>query len=172
MDKPNMIQNENSNASNVSCDLTKLQIAQSLRDYHHKALWEEEKHFMWFVSIIMSVDVLLITTDKLDCTLKGFLILLASAIGAIVCLIALRVIRSESCNFQIALYRFIDEHNKCFSKKLGQVDPDKSNKSYAELFKDMIRGRVTIRDSFQLLFCLFFLLFLAVEAVLGFYMLQ
>lgn len=147
-------------ASSGSCDPTKLQIAQSLRDYHHKALWEEEKHFTWLVSIIFTANVLLLTTDKLNLINRFLLIFLVSLIGLVICLIAFQVVRSESRNFQVALGRFIIEHNKCFENpRLPEVSMADPNRRPLDLILSGLRGQVSIRDSFQLVFVLFFLLF-------------
>ncbi|MGD0946813.1 MAG: hypothetical protein ABSA52_05225 [Candidatus Binatia bacterium] len=102
-------------------DSKRLEIALALRDFHHKALWEEEKHFTWLVSIILSADVLLVTTSKLGVVFRSFLMLVVSLLGMDVCWIGQQVVRAESRNFQIALHRFIAQHNVYFDQpKLPQ----------------------------------------------------
>jgi hypothetical protein len=141
-------------------DLTQLQIAQSIRDYHHKALWEEEKHFSWFLSIIFSLNVILITSEKLTPGSKGRLILFVSVVGVLICLIALRVVRNESANFQHALHRFNSQYNHCFVEpKQPEVSAANPNKTYIRLVLAALSGRASIRDAFQLLFLVFFVVF-------------
>jgi hypothetical protein len=43
-----------------------LKFAQQLREYHHKALWEEEKHFTWLLSIILAAQAAVLTAKGSD----------------------------------------------------------------------------------------------------------
>lgn len=146
-------------------DLTKLQIAQTLRDYHHKALWEEEKHFMWFVSIFLSADLLLATTDKLTTSAKGAFIALVSTLGTVICLVGLRVLRKEGQYFQDALLRFVNQHNICFQDVPLNLPRRAANKPVRLLLLDALHGKASVRDTFQSLFCLFLLVFVIAAAV-------
>jgi hypothetical protein len=146
----------------VACNLTRLQIAQSIRDFHHKGLWEEEKHFTWLVSIIFSAIIFLITNDKLMPFDKSILVMFVSFIGIIISLIGLKVFIAESINFQIALHRFIIEHNACFiDNKLIIIPRYIDNKTFFRLVYDFIRGRTSIREAFQLLLASFCIIFVA-----------
>ena len=156
-------------AQSVPCDLAKLQVAQSLRDYHHKALWQEETHFTWLVSIVFSADILLATTDKLSTIEKLLLMLGVSLVGVVLSLIGLRVLRSESDNFQVALHRLIIEHNRCFQyAPLPEVPASSQNKNPIRLMVLGLLWRVSIRESFQLVLILFCLIFVLITIATGY----
>ncbi|HHT9107755.1 MAG TPA: hypothetical protein ACFYEF_04845 [Candidatus Wunengus sp. YC63] len=164
-----MTDDKETGSSPMPCDFTKLQIAQSLRDYHHKALWEEEKHFTWLVSIIFSADILLATNDKIGTIEKSLLIFLVSLIGVAVSGLAWRVLRNESNNFQVALSRFIIQHNRCFRHpQLPEVGAYSTNKTLFKLLILGLLGRVSTRDSFQLIFVFFILLFILATGIAGY----
>jgi hypothetical protein len=95
--------------------------------------------------------------------------LLVSVVGVLVCLIALRVVRNESANFQKALYRFNSQYNHCFGEpKQPEVSAANPNHTYLRLVLTVLSGRASIRDSFQLLFLVFLVVFVGVAlAALG-----
>jgi hypothetical protein len=142
-------------STETSTGLTKLQVAQGIRDYHHSALWEEEKHFTWFISIILSAALILITNDKVSLPLKVLLVFLVSLIGGIISLIALRVVRNESQNFQNSLIRLNDCLNRCFDDFKVPAPPERANKTYYGLVLAVLRGQCSIRDAFQFIFVVF-----------------
>lgn len=43
-------------------DIEKLKMAFTIRDSHHKSLWEEEKHFTWWLSILLSAQIVIYNT--------------------------------------------------------------------------------------------------------------
>jgi hypothetical protein len=142
--------------------LTKLQIAQSIRDFHHNALWEEEKHFTWLVSILITAMLLVFTNDKVTDTMRGVAVLVLSLAGLFISATALVVLRRESLNFQTALHRFVRQHNQCFPDIQLEIPATANpNKSFLRLAVGTFRRGSYIRDAFQRLFifafCLFFI---------------
>ena len=97
-------------------NLNRLEFAKGLREYHHKAIWEEEKHFTWLVSIILSLQVIVYTNDKICEQNKCLLILGLSFIGFIFCCLFLIVIRREGYFFHKALALFVKEYNTDISQ--------------------------------------------------------
>ncbi len=76
------------------------------------------------------------------------------------------MVRNESANFQVALHRFNSHYNRCFSEpKLSEVSASNPNKGYIRLVLEALRGRASTRDSFQLLFLLFFFVFATIICV-------
>jgi|SRR5713101_7433370 len=80
-----------------------LDIAEARRRYHHNALWEEQKHFAWWVSLIFPALVFVQSTASLTRETKLFLIFIASGFGVVVSAIALRAIRREGVEFGVTL---------------------------------------------------------------------
>lgn len=145
-------------------DITKLQFVQSIRAYHHAALWEEEKHFTWLNSLIFSAQLFLLTSSSEKIPVRFPLIVVVSLLGISTSLVALRVIRKESEYFLSALSRFVEEHNLVFqdtNRALPSV-PVSANKSYPKLIISFFLGRVGVRDAFQVVFLTFGAAFLAV----------
>jgi hypothetical protein len=63
----------------------RLQVARAMRDSHHRALWEEEKHFTWLLSIVLTADaVLLFRSAGLPEPDRSLAIGVASTLGALV----------------------------------------------------------------------------------------
>jgi len=147
--------------------LDRLRSAHAFREFHHKALWEEEKHFTWLNSIILSVQVLLLTSDKVDERSKAPLMIVVSVVGVVLSLIAYGVLRRESRNFHDTLATFNDAHFAVFGGY--RRDPGKAaNKPTLSLLWTVVKFKANIRDSFQfvcLLFCLAFATILVVFLV-------
>jgi hypothetical protein len=136
-------------------DIARLQFAQSIRVFHHAALWEEEKHFTWLNSLILSAQLLLFNSEKIPFKFRFSLILVVSLLGVLASRIALRVIRKEGEYFCNALNRFVDEHNSIFPDKQLPPAPTPPNKSYPTLLKSFLLGQVGVRDAFQVVFLAF-----------------
>ncbi|PWB70908.1 hypothetical protein C3F09_08515 [candidate division GN15 bacterium] len=143
-----------------SFSIDRLRIAQEIRDYHHKALWEEEKHFTWFLSILLSSIALITTTDKIEPHPKIICAGVLSLLGVLISLLALRVVRNESRNFQVALHRFVACYNQVFPDiPLPMVGATEQAKSMPKRLQAALRGDVSTREAFQWVFRLFLLVF-------------
>jgi hypothetical protein len=141
-------------------DLEKLRILYSLREYFHKALWEEEKHFTWLLSLIATGQATLLANAV---PLQNRLLLLGvlSGLGLVITLLALKVVRAESDNFQQLLWRFVRVYNQLFYPK----EPDseerfrepgrEANSPYRTLVNLSWTGKLKIRDAFQCIYLVF-----------------
>ena len=141
-------------------DLKRLEFANDLRGLHHASLWEEEKHFTWLNSLILSAQVFLLTSEKISPHLRLYLAI-GTALGGLICSgMALLVIRKESEYFNIALKQFVMEYNAVFSDGPLNPAPENANKTLRELLLGIFRPRtLRVRDAFQLLFIGFMVVF-------------
>ena len=76
-----------------------LRIAEDRRWHHHTALWEEEKHFTWWIALIFPALVFVHTNRELTSNSRLVLTLAGTAFGVLVSVIALRVFRREGESF-------------------------------------------------------------------------
>ena len=89
-------------------DLDKLQVAHLLRDFHHKSLWEEEKHFTWLCSILLSGQIVLLNSDKIAPHDRATVVLILGVVGVVLAIAAMRVIVLEGRAFDEASDRFVE----------------------------------------------------------------
>jgi len=143
-------------------DVKRLEIAHNIREFHHKSLWEEEKHFTWWVSIVLSAQILIYTSNSLCNQSKLIFIFIASLVGIFLCIIAFRVLRREGEYFHTALSRFVKEYNSIYTTSPLPDVPEKANKNIRELIKSFLTCKIGVRDSFQLLFLLFIVIFVGI----------
>lgn len=139
-----------------------LRIAQQIREYHHKALWEEEKHFLWLNSIILAAQAAILTKSITEVPYHTILLISLAAIGLLFALIALRVIRREGVFFVDANKIFVAQYNMVFSTHKLPVPSGVPNKSIYLLPFFLFSQKLSIRDAFQLVL----LVFAIVNAVL------
>ncbi|MBI2899260.1 MAG: hypothetical protein HYY17_03690 [Planctomycetes bacterium] len=158
-----------------------LPVAQDIRKYHHNALWEEEKHFTWWISILISVMIFVYASKQMDGLSKGFILMFGSFFGMVLSYFGLRCIRKEGRYFREAL----ETVNRLYDR-LGLIQDERSPlvpKEYTphqdfaavrnsankplwklpgmvilSLKKDDVMG---IRDYFQLVFLMACVLFIA-----------
>lgn len=143
-------------------DVKRLEIAHNIREFHHKSLWEEEKHFTWFVSIVLSTQILIYTSNSLCNQSKLIFIFIAFLVGIFLCITAFRVLRKEGEYFHNALSRFVKEYNSIYTTSPLPDVPEKSNKNIRELIKLFLTCKIGVRDSFQFLFLFFILIFVGI----------
>jgi len=79
-----------------------LRFAQQLREYHHGALWEEEKHFLWLNSILLAAQAAVFNAalngDGLigpELKPRDVVLIVLGGLGLVLSIIALRVVRRE-----------------------------------------------------------------------------
>lgn len=79
-----------------------LQVAEARRRYHHNALWEEQKHFTWWVALIVPavVGLHLQGPDMLSHAQKAGLMVTGCALGIVIACIAIYVISREAKSFR------------------------------------------------------------------------
>jgi hypothetical protein len=148
----------NSNNTSPACDnsLDRVSFAFKDKEYHHRAIWEEEKHFTWFISILLSAIVLIFVSPNIGYSAKCTLIIMGSLLGISICLTALAVIRREGEYFFQALKIYVEEYNKAYPEYSLQSLKDRANKPLTQLFRSIFKRTVSIRDRFQIIFVIFF----------------
>ena len=161
-------------------DLSRLQAALDFRRFHHDSIWEEQKHFSWLISIILSGALVAFASDQFSPSAKAVIVLTASALGFLFSLTAFRIQRREGVLFTIAQQAFVREWNAQFpdnellmprgdgnfGKDAPTHDSGKSpaNRGPVRLIFLGVTGRAGVRDYFQLLFLFFALAFVALGA--------
>jgi hypothetical protein len=91
-----------------------LKLTHDLKKYYHAALWEEEKHYTWFIATILGANILTVLGGGISVSLKPILVILLSFLGLVVSRIAYKVISKECEYFQIALFRTAQAENAVF----------------------------------------------------------
>ena len=171
-------------------DLFKLlEIAEARRRYHHNALWEEEKHFTWWVALILTALVALVTSPSIAPCTKSQLLLAGSFLGFVLSRIAWAVIRYEGvafaetmqiCNrasYLLGLFseaRAVNEPAVSVSELAPRYYPitcfekvkNTANKSRWAVARGIFQmSGHGVRDSFQLVFVISALVFMVVYAL-------
>jgi hypothetical protein len=153
--------------------------ATSQRISHHgNLLWEEEKHYTWWVYVVIGAMLYLLLSPQVWGCLRLYLIVIVSLFGIVVSCIGLRVIRVEGVQFCDALRlqdKILEAMNLSEIRECKHVRRA-ANKGLCELttsfFKTMLRTdkldadkKVGIRDCFQVTLMLAVLLFILLDLV-------
>jgi hypothetical protein len=139
-------------------DPAKLDLAIKIREYHHNAIWEEQKHFTWLISIILSAQLLVLTSDKFRASGK-VLVVVGSVVGILLAMTGFRVQRREGSYFRNANANFVEEHNALYPHMQLPLPSQKANKNIFVLVLSFFTGKSGIRDYFQFLFLCFIVIF-------------
>jgi hypothetical protein len=75
--------------------LDAFKFAQQFREYHHRALWEEEKHFTWLLSIVLAAQAAVLTAKGADLPARSPLLVALALVGIAFVVVALVVVRRE-----------------------------------------------------------------------------
>jgi hypothetical protein len=175
-----------SHGEEVKIDLQKmLDTFEARRRYHHNALWEEEKHFTFLVSLIVpALAAVFVATGTLRIEERLAIIMAGSALGALVSYFGLTVVRRESVSF----LETVQICNR-ITAKLGEAKErggvelpayrisgyeqinDTANHSSCELLHRIGKpSALGVRDCFQLVFLVMISLFVGAYAVAGIYL--
>lgn len=170
-------------AGQVNIDLHRLlDTFEARRRYHHAALWEEEKHFTWLVSIIVPALAAILVTGFLRMEERLPIIMVGSALGGFVSCIGLTVVRRESVSFLETLQVCNRITAKLASGKGGVELPTYSvvpfeearngaNHPYGYLIKNICHpSNLGVRDCFQLVFLVMAILFSSIFVVACLYL--
>ncbi len=157
-----------------------LAIASERLRRHHNSLWEEEKHYSWWIYIIFAGLIFLYINQSLALSNKLTLIILGTLFGIFISLIGYNVVRRESEYFHEA-FQIYDRTTKALGldqpmPTLGDSDltslvrpvnvkdfnsvKSQANKSLRQLIIGASRRKLGIRDCFQLTFVTMALLFI------------
>jgi hypothetical protein len=138
-----------------SASVEALKIAQQLREYHHHALWEEEKHFTWIHSIIVAAQAAILTKNSSEFHARGHVVITLAAIGIVLVVVALRVLRREGAFFVDAQKRFVEFFNDAFPQKMLPIPSAKPNRSILAIPFLLLSRNLAVRDAFQLVLIVF-----------------
>lgn len=145
-------------------DIEHYKLTSGLRSHFHDALWEEEKHYTWLISVLLGAIVLV--TVRLEVgteELKLLIVFGLSYMGGIFSKIAFNVINEECKYFQIAFHRHVKAENKIFPTDSCPI-PSSSwepKRSWHLLWLLIFTGqRLGVRGNFLATFILFDKVFL------------
>jgi hypothetical protein len=131
--------------------LARVELAMQLRDFHHKGIWEEQKHFTWLISILLSGAVVALSTGSFDESERSWLLLIIGAVGLVVTYVAVRIQSIEGESFNGAHQTFKTEFTRVFPDH--EWPPPRPPK--ARGVKRLVQPPAGVRDHFRLLFWVF-----------------
>lgn len=143
-------------------DIARLDMAHRIRHSNYNSIWEQQKHFTWLISIILSAQAVILASVKLDSTDKLIVLCVGSLLGIITSIIAFRVQRIEGIYFSRASEVYAEEYRAVYPYAEAPHRSQKPNKAVSSLVTSVIRGRAGVRDHFQLLFLAFAAVFLGI----------
>jgi hypothetical protein len=150
--------------SDIMAEIAKLDLARELQHTHYNSLWEEQKHFTWLISIILSAQAIVLAGTSLDSTGKQMIISVASLVGILISITGYRAQRLESIYFRQANQLFVRLYNSVYPDAPTSYNLLNTNKPLPRLIKATLTGRAGIRDQFQFLFLAFTVIFIAIAA--------
>ena len=158
----------NAQYQRAESDLAKLDIAFRIWAHHHNSIWEEQKHFMWLISIVLSAQLLVLTSNAVPQPGRTVLAVTGSLVGVLLALTGLSVQRREGFYFWKASAQLFVEYNEIFrDRPMGNLPPS-PNKTLISLVVAFFTGRAGVRDSFQVLFLCFMLVFFLLPMIAAF----
>jgi hypothetical protein len=146
----------------IMAEIAKLDLARELQHTHYNSIWEEQKHFTWLISIILSAQAVVLAGTSLDSTGKQVIISVASLAGILIAITGYRAQRLESIYFRQANQLFVKLYNSVYPDAPSSYNLLNTNKSLPRLIKAVLTGRAGIRDQFQFLFLAFMAIFIAI----------
>jgi hypothetical protein len=143
-------------------DIARLDMADKIRHSNYNSIWEQQKHFTWLISIILSAQAILLAGTKLDSAEKVVILCIASIIGITISLIGFRVQRIEGIYFCQANELFAKEYQTVYPDAPPPYHSGEPNKNLSNLIISCFQGRAGVRDHFQILFLAFMTVFTAI----------
>lgn len=155
-------ESEESPAADEAADLlARLDVAIRLREYHHNAIWEEQKHFTWMLSAVLTAELLVLTSDHVRSAGQAFLGVAFGLLGTAVAITAMRVQRREGEYMRNTQIEFVRCYNKFFELpvdvRIAEQGP--ANRPIIALVGVLLSGKGGIRDHFQALLLFFTAMF-------------
>jgi hypothetical protein len=144
-----------------TASLTKLDLAHKIRQSHHDAIWEEQKHFTWLISIILSAQLIVFVGGKLDSAGKIALIVISSLVGILFAITGFRVQRIEGVYFYNANIKYNEIYSSVFQTTAPSRRRGTANKTLRDLVTSIFTNSSGVRDNFQFLFLAFIAIFVA-----------
>lgn len=138
-----------------------LDLLYQIRQGHHNALWEEQKHFTWLISIILSGQLVIFAGVKVAATQKITLIVISSLVGILFAIIGFRTQRIEGVYFTNANVAYNEAYKALFRTGAPSWHRGSPNKPIKELISTIFTSSSGVRDYFQFLFLSFIVVFAA-----------
>lgn len=149
-------------SSEPATDIARLDMADKIRNSHYNSIWEQQKHFTWLISIILSAQAVFAN----DC--KGWLVRQSGNALRRLCrwysnfpywLPSPKNRRSLLCPSSRSLCK---EYRKVYPDEQPPYRAQKPNKSILRLISSCLLGKAGVRDHFQILFLAFTIVFAAI----------
>lgn len=139
-----------------------------MRAYFHSALWEEEKHYSWFLHVILGAIVLVIVRmPEHHPSLYLGIIFVLSYLGGFISQIAFNVINYECAYFQIAFRRHVKVENRLFNDSEAIPPREWKEPTMWGLLLGVFRGRrLGVRGNFLAIFSAFDKVFLLAAGII------
>jgi uncharacterized membrane protein (DUF485 family) len=144
-----------------TASLTRLDLAHQIRQSHHNAIWEEQKHFTWLISIILSAQLIVFVGANLGSSQKIALIIISSVVGVLFAITGFRVQRIEGVYFYNANVTYNEAYSAVFQTTEPSYRRGSANKTLWGLIASIFTNSSGVRDHFQFLFLTFIAVFVA-----------
>lgn len=144
-----------------TASLAKLDMALKIRKSHHDAIWEEQKHFTWLISIILSAQLIVFVGARLNASQKTALIIITSLVGVLFAVTGFRVQRIEGVYFYNANVSYNKAYSSVFETTELSYRRGGANKTIWGLVSSIFTNSSGVRDYFQFLFLSFIVIFIA-----------
>jgi hypothetical protein len=141
--------------------MEKLNMLLQLRQAHHNAIWEEQKHFTWLISIVLSGQLVIFAGVNIASTQKIALVVVSSLVGVLFAAIGFRTQRIEGIYFSNANVAFDETYRKLFYVAEPPRRRSDPNKTIRDLISGVFTNNSGVRDYFQFLFLSFIIIFVA-----------
>jgi len=148
--------------ADIEVQTYKLDLTARLRQNHHDAIWEEQRHFTWWISIILSAQLLVLTTTKIARPEKVALISVASLVGILLALTGFLVQRREGVYFHRFNLHFTQQYNSVYPTEQLPIPAPDANKDVPNLVLSAVTGKCGVRDYFQFLLLAFIAIFIGI----------
>jgi hypothetical protein len=147
--------------SELAPSTEKLDLLFRIRQGHHNAIWEEQKHFTWLISIILSGQLVIFAGVKTASTQKITLIVISSLVGILFAAIGFQTQRIEGIYYTNANAAYNEAYKVLFRTAAPSLHRRNPNKKIKELISTIFTNSSGVRDYFQFLFLSFIVVFAA-----------
>lgn len=154
-------QQANKEQPEPTTSMEKLDLLFQLRQAHHNAIWEEQKHFTWLISIVLSGQFVIFAAVNTASTQKIALVVVSSLVGILFAVIGFRTQRIEGVYFSNANTAFNETYRKLFNAAEPPSQGTRPNKAIRDLISGVFTNSSGVRDYFQFLFLSFIIIFAA-----------
>jgi hypothetical protein len=168
-------------------------LAQDVRKYHHSALWEIEKHFTWWASVLLGACVLILAnTDKIGEPTAYFVLGTIAVVGVLLSIMGKSVVEREGEYFSEALQicnrvaRALGLESRYYDvaprrRPNGMMEPEQfflypsdywirdfgevKDEAKLRLLTKLLKGRLNVRDYFRLVLAASAVAFLSIGVI-------